>query len=135
MQRLILRWAINALALYIAVGTGWIPGIHPASTSGAAILGLALIFTLVNALVRPLLKLLTCPVILLTLGLFTLVINAALFWLTGWIGQQFNIGFTFDEPWYLYALLGSLVVGVVTTLLTLLLRDELKPGARRRRSD
>lgn len=133
MQRLILRWAINALALYIAVGTGWVPGIHPASTSGVAILGLALIFTLVNALVRPLLKLLTCPVILLTLGLFTLVINAALFWLTGWIGQQFNIGFTFDEPWYLYALLGSLVVGVVTTLLTLVLRDELRPGGSRRR--
>lgn len=133
MQRLILRWAINALALYIAVGTGWVPGIHPASTSGVAILGLALIFTLVNALVRPLLKLLTCPVILLTLGLFTLVINAALFWLTGWIGQQFNIGFTFDEPWYMYALLGSLVVGVVTTLLTLVLRDELRPGGSRRR--
>lgn len=133
MQRLILRWAINALALYIAVGTGWVPGIHPASTSGVAILGLALIFTLVNALVRPLLKLLTCPVILLTLGLFTLVINAALFWLTGWIGQQFSIGFTFDEPWYLYALLGSLVVGVVTTLLTLVLRDELRPGGSRRR--
>ncbi|MEW6566679.1 MAG: phage holin family protein [Chloroflexota bacterium] len=130
MQRLILRWAINAVALYVAVGTGWVPGIHPQDTSWLAILGMGLIFSLANALVRPLLKFVTCPVILLTLGLFTLVINAAMFWLTGWIGQQFNIGFTFDDPWYWYAFLGSLVVGVVSAVLTLILRDELKPRRR-----
>lgn len=134
MQRLILRWVINALALYVAVGTGWVPGIHPTSTNWLAILGLALIFGLVNALVRPLIKMLTCPLILLTLGLFTLVINMGLFWLTGWIGQQFNIGFTFDDPWYWYAFLGSLVVGIVSTALTLILRDELKPGHAQRHS-
>jgi len=130
MQRLVLRWGINAVALYVAVGTGWIPGIHPESRSGLAILGLALVFGLVNSLVRPLIKMLTCPLILLTLGLFTLVINMALFWLTGWIGQQFAIGFTLDDPWYGYALLGSLVVGVVSAVLTLILRDELRPRRR-----
>ncbi len=130
-QRFVLRWAINAVALYVAVGTGWLPGIHAESRSWPAILGLALVFGLVNALVRPLLKLLTCPLIILTLGLFTLVINMVLFWLTGWIGQQFfNIGFTLDEPWAWNAFLGSLVVGAVSAILTLLLRDELQPRHR-----
>lgn len=128
MQRLILRWAINAVALYVAVGTGWVPGIHPQDTSWLAILGMALIFSLVNALVRPLLKFITCPVILLTLGLFTLAINAALFWLTGLVARQFDIGFTVDSAWA--AFLGSVVVGVVSAVLTLVLRDELKPRRR-----
>ena len=127
MQRLILRWAINALALYVAVGTGWLKGIHLQGNGWLAILGLALVFGLVNALVRPLLKFLTCPLIVLTLGLFTLVINGVLFVLTGWIGQQFGIGFTFDDPWYWWAFLGSLVMGVVSAALTLILRDELQP--------
>jgi putative membrane protein len=85
---------------------------------------LALIFGLVNALLRPLLRLLTCPFILLTLGLFTLVINTFLFWFTGWIGAQFGIGFRVDGFWP--AFLGGLVVSVVSILLSLLVRDELK---------
>jgi putative membrane protein len=131
MQRLILRWAINAVALYVAVGTGWIPGIHAQSTSWWSILVLALIFGVVNTLIRPVLKLLTCPLILLTLGLFTLVINGLLFALTGWIGQWlFDIGWTLDPPWFRHAFLGGLVVGLVSAALTLLLRDELEPGRR-----
>lgn len=131
MQRLVLRWAINAVALYIAIGTGWISGIHAEDTSIWAILGLALIFSVVNALLRPLVKFLTCPVILLTLGLFTLIINAGMFWLTGWLGAQIGgIGFTVDG--WLPALLGGLVVGVVSMLLTLVLKDELKPDRKRR---
>ncbi len=125
MQRLILRWVINAVALYVAVGTGWLPGIRAESTGWLAIIALALVFGLVNALLRPLLKLLTCPLILLTLGLFTLVINAGLFWLTGLIGQTWNIGFSVDGFWA--ALWGGLVVGVVSTVLTVILRDEVSP--------
>ncbi len=124
MRSLLLRWAINALALYLAVGTGWIPGIVPQDTSILAILGLALVFSLVNMLIRPLIRFLTCPLILLTLGLFTLVINAGLFWLTGLIGQYFDIGFTVDG--FLAALLGGLVVGIVSGVLSFVLRDELK---------
>lgn len=130
MQRLILRWAINTVALYVAVGTGWVPGIHAENTHWLAIVGLALVFGVVNALLRPLLKLVTCPLIILTLGLFTLLINALMFWLTGWVGRMFSIGFTFDEPWYWYAFLGSLVMGVVSALLTLILQDELRPHRR-----
>jgi len=126
MQRFILRWAINAVALYIAIGTGWIKGIETQDTGVIAILGLALVFTVINALLRPLLKFVSCPIILLTLGLFTLVINAALFWLTGWLGQLFNIGFTVSS--WIPALLGGLVVGLVSMVLTLILKDEFKSG-------
>jgi putative membrane protein len=131
MQRLILRWAINAVALYIAIGTGWIKGIQAEDTSIWAILVLALIFGIINALLRPLIKFITCPIILLTLGLFTLVINAGLFWLTGWLGGLMGgIGFTVDG--WLPALLGGLVVGLVSMVLTLVLKDELKPEHKRR---
>jgi putative membrane protein len=132
MQRLVLRWAINAAALYVAVGTGWIAGIRAENTTWWGILILALVFGAVNALVRPLLKFLTCPLILVTLGLFTLAINTALFVLTGWLGTFFNIGFRIDAPWpswqYVWiAFLGGIVVGVVSALLSMLLRDELRP--------
>jgi putative membrane protein len=123
-ERLALRWAINALALYLAVGTGWLAGIHAENTTWWAILLLALIFGLVNALVRPILKLLTCPLILLTLGLFTLVINALMLWLTGLIGQQIGLGITFDDPQWLWILVGSLVVSIVSAVLTTILRED-----------
>ena len=128
MERFLLRWAINAAALYLAVGTGWIPGIHTESTSGWAIVAMALVFTVVNALLRPLLKILTCPLILLTLGLFTLVINTFLFWLTGVIGNLFPESFGFAIDGIGWAFLGALVVSVVNTVLTLLFKEELKPS-------
>ncbi|MBI4771413.1 MAG: phage holin family protein, partial [Chloroflexi bacterium] len=121
MQRLILRWIINAIALWVAIR--FVPGIHM-QASWLAILGLAFIFGLVNALLRPLLKLLTCPLLILTLGLGTLLINTLLFWLSGLIGNQFGIGFTVDGFWP--AFLGALVVSVVSVVLTLLVKDELE---------
>jgi putative membrane protein len=126
MERLLLRLVINAAAIYVAVGTGWISGIRAEDTSGGAILVLALVFTVINAMLRPLLKLLTCPLIILTLGLFTLLINTFLFWLTGEIGSLFpgGIGFTIDT--FGAAFLGALVVSVVNGLLTLTFKEELK---------
>jgi len=124
MERLILRWAINAVALYLAIGTGWLKGIQAENTQWWAIAILALVFGVINGLLRPLLKFLTCPLILLTLGLWTLVINAALFWLTGWIGLYFDLGFKVENLWW--ALLGGIVVGAVTAVLSLLLKDELR---------
>ncbi|TFH31743.1 MAG: phage holin family protein [Anaerolineales bacterium] len=126
MDRLVLRLVINALALYLAVGTGWIEGIEGQSTQWWAYLVMALVFTLVNALLKPILKLLTCPFILLTLGLFTLVINTLLFWLTGLLGGLFGSGFGFRIETFWAGLLGALLVGIVNTLLTLIFRDELK---------
>lgn len=126
MAKLALRWGINALALFLAVGIGLLPGIHAENTAWWAMLGLALIFGLINALVRPVLKFLTCPFILLTLGLFTLVINAAMFWLTALIGSRVGLGITFDPPAWLWIFLGSLVVTIVSAVLTFVLRDEMR---------
>ncbi len=126
MNRLILRLAINAIALYLAVGTGWIQGIQAQTQVWWAYLVMALIFTVVNALVKPVLKLLTCPLILLTLGLFTLVINTALFWLTGLVGTWIGNGYGYRIESFWAGLLGALMVSVVNGALTLIFREELK---------
>jgi putative membrane protein len=128
MTRFILRWAINAAALYVAVALlpGRIQLIEGASW--ASVIWLALIFGLVNALVRPVVKVLSCPLILLTFGLFTLVINTLMFALTGWIGNQFGVGLIIVEPWFWNAFLGALIVSLVSLLLSGLFRDQLKKG-------
>jgi putative membrane protein len=123
MTKFILRWVINAIALYLAVLV--LPGIDLRSGM-VSILWLALIFGLVNALFRPLIQLLTCPLIVLTLGLFTIVINTFMFWLTSVIGQSFGLALTIAEPVWWNAFLGGLVVSVVSVVLTLILKDEMK---------
>ena len=121
MNKFLIRLLINAVALYAAVAI--VPGISPLQgTNWVSYLGLALIFGLLNALVRPLLKFLTCPLIILTLGLFTLVINTILFWLTGLIGLNFGIGFTVDGFWP--AFWGGLIVSVVSVILTAFFKDD-----------
>ncbi len=122
MNRFILRWLINAVALYAAVAL--VPGIVAQSTNWLSFIWLALIFGLLNALLRPLLKLLTCPLIFLTLGLFTLVINTFLFWLAGVVGTNFGVGFTVAGFWP--AFLGGLIVSVVSVVLTLIFKDDKK---------
>ena len=121
MTKFILRWVINAIALYLAVYL--VPGVN-LEGGWVSILWLALIFGLINAFLRPLLKLLTCPLIILTLGLFTLLINTFLFWLTSQVGQAFGIGFTIDGFWP--AFLGGLVVTAVSVIMSLILKDERK---------
>ena len=95
MTKFILRLAINAIALYLAV---WIlPGLD--LTGGVvSLLWIALVFGVVNALLGPLLKFLSCGLILLTLGLFTLVINTFLFWLTYLISNTFGLGLIIYDP-------------------------------------
>jgi putative membrane protein len=123
MTKFILRWAINAIALYLAVLI--VPGIDLRSNL-ISILWLALIFGLINALFRPLIQLLTCPLIILTLGLFTLVINTFLFWLTSVIGQSLGFGLIISDPVWWNAFLGGLVVSIVSVVMTMILKDELK---------
>jgi len=121
MTKFIIRWLINAVGLYAAV---WIvPGIDYLG-NWTGILWLALIIGLLNALVRPLLKFLTCPLIILTLGLFTLVINTGMLLLTRTIGQSLGIGLAVDGFWS--ALLGSLVMSLVSIVMSVIFRDELK---------
>jgi len=124
MTKFILRLLINAIALYLAVLI--LPDRLELMSGMVSIIWLALIFGIVNALFRPLLKFLTCPLIILTLGLFTLVINTFLFWLTSVIGQSFGIELLISDPVWWNAFLGGLIVSIVSVIMTLILKDELK---------
>lgn len=130
-MKFILRLAINMAALYVAIIV--LPGRILYEGNWVDILWLALIFGLVNAILRPPFKALSCLLIILTLGLFTLVINTLLFALTGWIGSQFGVGFTLADPWFWSAFLGSLITSAVSMLLSGVLRNELKGRRPRRR--
>jgi len=120
MVKLLIRWTISALALFVAA---WVvPGIRVDGTAWVVYALMAIFLGLANALVRPLLKFLTCPLILLTLGLFVLVINGVTLWLSAWVANQFGVGFYVDGFWP--AFLGALIVSVVTTILSALLKEE-----------
>ncbi len=113
---LLIRLIINAIALYVA--TLFVPGLT-FDGHWTTLAVVAFIFGLVNALVRPLLELLTCPLILLTLGLFTLVINALLLMLTGWVAGQLNLGFHVND--FVAAFIGALVISIISFLLNMFL--------------
>ena len=115
MRKLLLRWLINAVAIYVAMMV--IPGLE-ADGGWTVFLWMALILGLANALIAPLIRLLTCPLILLTLGLFTLVINACMLWLASAIASRFGIGFYVRD--FGAAFLGSLVITVVSFALSIL---------------
>ncbi|MBM4464472.1 MAG: phage holin family protein [Chloroflexi bacterium] len=119
MRKLLLRWLINGVALYVAAEL--VKGINVIGGWQAWAV-MALIFGLVNALIRPILKLLTCPLIILTLGLFTLVINALMLQLASWLGRQLGLGFYVAGFWP--AFWGALVISVVSFALTMLIGDE-----------
>ena len=120
MRNLLLRLIINAVGLYIAAQV--VPGLSFAKADWVTVVIVAFIFGLVNALVRPVLTLLTCPLVVLTLGLFTFVINALMLALTGWIAQQLHLGFVVDG--FIAAFVGAVVVSIVSLVLTLILGEE-----------
>ncbi|HMQ55023.1 MAG TPA: phage holin family protein [Anaerolineae bacterium] len=122
-MNLLIRWVVTSLALFAAA---WlVPGIQVDGNAWVIYIGTAVILGLVNALIRPLLTLLTCPLILLTLGLFTLVINALMLWLTSYLAVNFfGVGFYVDDFWA--AFLGSVIVSVVSIVLSAVLKDEKK---------
>jgi len=115
MVRLLVRWAINAIAIWAAIRL--VPGIHHTG-SGASLMLIALIFGLVNALMRPLLTLLTCPLVILTLGLFILVINALMLGLTAWLAPTLAIDGFWPAFW------GAIIISVVSSVISLLIGDE-----------
>ncbi|HEV8629025.1 MAG TPA: phage holin family protein [Thermoanaerobaculia bacterium] len=119
-MNVILRILINAAALWLAARI--VPGIH--AGGAGSIFAIALVFGFVNVLIRPVMKLLTCPIILLTLGLFTLVVNALMLMLTAWIGRAFGIDFAVDG--FVAAFLGALLVAIVSTVLDWILVHENK---------
>lgn len=118
-MRFLIRLLINAAALWIA--TQIVPGVTHTGRWTSLLL-VALVFGVLNAVVRPILKLLTCPLIVLTLGLFTFVINALMLWLTSVVSESFSLGFHVDG--FGSAFLGALVVTVVSVLLSVFLSDK-----------
>ncbi|MEN8241008.1 MAG: phage holin family protein [Chloroflexota bacterium] len=130
MYKFLLRMVINGLGLYAAISL--VPGISLQDPDPVTYVWLALIFGLLNALVKPILKLVTCPVIMLTLGLFSLLINTALFYLTAWVGDQFGVGINIEN--FLAAFLGALIISIISTILNAILKDELK-GSRKRKKN
>ena len=122
MKNFLIRLGINAVALYAALALLNGHGISTSNENWLSFLWLALIFGVVNAFLRPLLTLLTCPLIILTLGLGTLLINTLLFYMAGAIGNYFGVGFQVDG--FIPAFLGALIVSVISFLLTLIFKDE-----------
>ncbi|HEY54407.1 MAG TPA: phage holin family protein [Caldilineae bacterium] len=126
MRGILLRILINALALGAAIY--FVDGITAAGlTEGVSLIGVrellvvATIFGVFNAIAKPILKLLTCPLQLLTLGLFTLVLNGLLLWLTAWVANEFGVGFHVDG--ILPAFLGTLIISVVSIVVDFLIPD------------
>jgi putative membrane protein len=119
---LLWRLVVNALAIWVAVRL--VNGLEFTGTwlQMGIVAG---VLALVNALVRPVLTMLTCPLVLLSLGLFTLVINALMLMLTGWLSTRLDLGFSVAGFWP--AFWGALIISLVSVAATLVF-GEKGPG-------
>ena len=123
-MRFLIRVLASAAAL--AVATAVVPGIELTTASVTSkvltLLGVALIFGVINAILKPIVKIVGCLFYILTLGLIALVVNALLLWLTSWLAGKL------DLPWHVTgfwpAFWGALIVSVVSWLLGILIRDK-----------
>ena len=127
----LLRVLINAAAIWLATqvldGMEVIGG-EDTTTTVLVLVVLGLVFGVVNAVVRPIVRLIAFPLYVLTLGLFTLVVNALMLWLTGWLSEQTEYGLRIDD--FGTAFLGALIISVVSFVLSLVV-----PKRRKRRRD
>src|SRR6266699_1451533 len=112
------RLLVNAAALWVA--TRLVPGV---SYSGGwlSFLAVAAVFGEVNAFIRPVAKILTFPLIIVTLGIFALVVNGLMLWLTSSLSEALGLGFHVSGFWA--AFWGALVVSIVSTILSMLVAD------------
>jgi putative membrane protein len=119
----LVRWAINAVALWIT--TLVVPDIDVTGSTNArnalTLIVVALIFGLVNAVLKPIIHVVGCLFYILTLGLFALVVNALLFLFTDWIADQVDLPFHIDGFWP--AFWGAIVMAVVSWLISLVIPD------------
>ena len=128
-MRLLLRILINAAALWVAVR--FVPGISCTGTP-LMLLCVAILFGVVNILVKPIVILFSLPAVLLTLGLFLLVINALMLWLTGWFSTALGLGFHVEGAGA--AFLGAIVVSLVSWTLSIFLAESKESRRERERS-
>jgi putative membrane protein len=124
-RSLFLHWILNAAALWVAAAI--VPGLDFSGGPGRLLL-VAAVFGIVNSTLRPLLTILTCPLIVLTLGFFSLVLNALMLLVTGWLSESWNLGFSVSGFWA--AFFGGLVVGLVSMLLSLGLKEKSRAESR-----
>jgi putative membrane protein len=120
--RLLIRWLITAVAVAAAIFL--VPGMHvaPGNSGLFTVAIVAVVLGLVNAFIRPVLKFLSCGLIIATLGLFTLVINALMLMLAGsWANGLFGAGLTIDGFWT--AFWGSIVISIVSFLLSVFIPE------------
>lgn len=126
MLRYLGHLVITALALWVAALI--LPGMHlgddaaPLLTQILTVLGVAVILSLVDTIVRPVVKLLALPITCVTLGLFLLVINALMLLLTSWIAGRFGLTLAFDTFWW--ALLAGAIVGLLTSIVEAMVDDD-----------
>ena len=120
-MRFLISWIIIVISLFVAVLV--VPGIEIVDANAWIAYGaMALILALVNVFIKPILKFFSCGCIMLTLGLFILVINTFVFWFSAWIANQLGIGFYVDG--WLSAFFGALIVSVVSFLLSMLFQKD-----------
>jgi putative membrane protein len=120
-MRFLTRWVITGLAVFAAAQI--VKGIQVESDGWVVYAVMALILSLVNTFLRPFLKLLSCPMILLTLGIFLMVINGLTFWLASSIAVNWlHVGFYVNGFWD--AFWGALIVSVVSIIFNLILKDD-----------
>ena len=120
MALLITAWVVPGIHLGAA-------GPHPITHDWVTLLIVALIFGAVNAVLRPILVVLSLPLEIITLGLFIFVINALMLLLTSWIGQGLGLGFRVDK--FLSALLGALIMSIVSFILSYALTSSVSTQA------
>ncbi len=120
--RALARVLINAVAIIVAAQV--LPGITVSDWKG--LLFAAVVFGLVNAFIKPAVQIITCPLYLLTLGLFAIIVNAVMLALTSWIAEQAGFGFRVDG--FVNAIEGAIVIGIVSWLVAMVLTD---PARRR----
>jgi putative membrane protein len=126
MTKLLVRWGIIVIAL---IAAAWLlPGIEVYGAAWVVYAVMAVILGLINAVIRPLLKFLTCPLIILTLGLFVLVINAITFLLAAGISNRvlraLELGGGFAVRSFGWAFLAALIVSIVTVILSALVKED-----------
>ncbi len=119
MNQAVIKWVMNTIAIILAIK--FVPGII---YSGAwwGVLLVSMIFGLVNTVIRPLVKLFTFPLLILTLGLFTFIINAMMLSLTSWLSESMHIGFRVEG--FKAAFWGSLVISIASLVLGCLMPPE-----------
>ncbi len=123
----VIRLVISAVAVWIA--TLLISGVQVTTDSTGekvlTILAVAVIFGIVNAVLRPIIKTIGCAFYVLTLGLISIIVNGLLFWLASWIAGELSIPFHVENFWP-SAVLGALIVGIVGWLLGIVVPDKVQ---------